>query len=88
MRLCWGRTKVPFFHSFQTALNAAALPKVDAEFKEITEGEELNSFLGCVALFDELIKLSPKWDAETLKVVMTGSAEDGPEWHRHIGNKT
>ena len=22
-----------------------------------------------------------------LKVVMTGSAEDGPEWQKHIGNK-
>ena len=21
------------------------------------------------------------------KVVMTGSAEDGPEWQKHIGNK-
>ena len=41
----------------------------------------------CVALFDALIKLRPEWDAETLKVVMTGSAEDGPEWQRHIGNK-
>ena len=39
-------------------------------------------------LFDALIKLRPEWDAETLKVVMTGSAEDGPEWQRHIGNKT
>ncbi len=29
----------------------------------------------------------PEWEAETLKVVMTGSAEDGPEWQRNIGNK-
>jgi len=33
-----------------------------------------------VDLFNDLIKLRPEWDAETLKVVMTGSAEDGPEW--------
>ncbi len=38
-------------------------------------------------LFDALIKLRPEWGAETLKVVMTGGAEDGPEWQRHIGNK-
>ncbi len=118
------------------ALNAAELPKLDAEFEEITEGEELTkkeklkskwaaleSLVGdpkrialiaadlvthfekrveamegkamivcmsrriCVDLFNALIKLRPEWDAETLKVVMTGSAEDGPEWQRHIGNK-
>ncbi len=33
------------------------------------------------------IKLRPEWEAETLKVVMNGSAEDGPEWQKHIGNK-
>ncbi|MEY3775401.1 MAG: Type restriction enzyme protein [Verrucomicrobiota bacterium] len=118
------------------ALNAAELPKLDAEFEEITEGEELTkkeklktkwaaleALVGdpkrialiaadlvthfekrveamdgkamivcmsrriCVDLFNALIKLRPEWEAETLKVVMTGSAEDGPEWQRHIGNK-
>ncbi len=42
----------------------------------------------CVDLYNALIKLRPEWEAETLKVVMTGSAEDGPEWQKHIGNKT
>ncbi len=118
------------------ALNAAELPKLDAEFEEITEGEELTkkeklktkwaaleALVGdpkrialiaadlvthfekrieamdgkamivcmsrriCVDLFNALIKLRPEWAAEALKVVMTGSAEDGPEWQRHIGNK-
>jgi type I restriction enzyme R subunit len=41
----------------------------------------------CVDLYNALIKLRPEWEAETLKVVMTGSAEDGPEWQKHIGNK-
>ena len=41
----------------------------------------------CVDLYDALIELRPEWEAETLKVVMTGSAEDGPEWQKHIGNK-
>ena len=40
-----------------------------------------------MALSNALIKLRPEWDTETLKLVMTGSAEDGPEWQRHIGNK-
>ncbi len=43
--------------------------------------------LGCVDLYNALIKLRPEWEAETLKVVMTGSAEDGPAWQQHIGNK-
>jgi type I restriction enzyme R subunit len=42
----------------------------------------------CVDLYNALIKLRPEWEAETLKVVMTGSAEDGPEWQQHIGSKT
>ncbi len=42
----------------------------------------------CVDLYNALIKLRPEWEAETLNVVMTGSAEDGPEWQKHIGNKT
>lgn len=41
----------------------------------------------CVDLYHALIKLQPEGESETLKVVMTGSAEDGPEWQRHIGNK-
>ena len=118
------------------ALNAAELPKLDAKFEEITEGEELTkkeklktkwaaleALVGdpkrialiaadlvthfekrleamdgkamivcmsrriCVDLFNALIKLRPEWESEALKVVMTGSAEDGPEWQRHIGNK-
>ena len=43
--------------------------------------------LGCVDLYNALIKLRPEWEAEILKVMMTGSAEDGPEWQKHIGNK-
>jgi type I restriction enzyme R subunit len=146
------------------SLNAAELPKIDAEFEEITEGEELTkkesraawdaarqtersaarrvqesrgddcinrktkwaaleALVGdpkrialvaadlvahfekrveamdgkamivcmsrriCVDLYDALIKLRPEWAEETLKVVMTGSAEDGPEWQEHIRSK-
>ncbi len=52
----------------------------------------------CVALYEALIKLRPDWvgsdDAEAekgktcvIKVVMTGGADDGPEWQQHIRNK-
>ena len=33
----------------------------------------------CVDLLNAPIKLRPEWDAETLKVVMTGSAEGGSD---------
>ena len=54
----------------------------------------------CVDLHDAIVKLRPEWasapedDTETekkqstvVKIVMTGSAEDGPEWQPHIRNK-
>lgn len=53
-----------------------------------------------VDLYNEIIRLRPDWasakddDAESeknkdciVKVVMTGSAEDGPDWQPHIRNK-
>jgi type I restriction enzyme R subunit len=134
------RATVPIYYESRISklsLNAAELPKIDEEFEEITEGEELTkkeklktkwaaleALVGdpkrialvaadlvahfekrldamdgkamivcmsrriCVDLYNALIKLRPEWEAETLKVVMTGSAEDGPEWQKHIGNKT
>jgi type I restriction enzyme R subunit len=133
------KATVPIYYESRISklsLNAAELPKIDAEFEEITEGEELTkkeklktkwaaleALVGdpkrialvaadlvahfekrveamdgkamivcmsrriCVDLFNALIKLRPEWEADTLKVVMTGSADDGPEWQRHIGNK-
>ena len=46
----------------------------------------------CVDLYDELVRLRPEWhdddDAKgAIKVVMTGSASDPPEWQRHVRNK-
>jgi len=124
------------------------LPRLDAEFDEITEGEEqtireklkskwaaLEALVGdpkrikliaadliqhfekrlaamdgkamvvcmsrriCVDLHNALIELRPDWasapdDAEVekgencvVKVVMTGSADDGPDWQPRIRNK-
>ncbi len=146
------KATVPIYYESRIAklgLNAAALPKIDAEFDEITEGEEqtsreklktkwaaLEAMVGdpkrialiaadlvthfekrveamdgkamivcmsrriCVDLYEALIALRPDWasarddDAEAekgndcvVKVVMTGSADDGPEWQPHIRNK-
>jgi len=50
----------------------------------------------CVELYREIVKLRPQWgnsgdgaDDEhgALKVVMTGSASDPPDWQQHIRNK-
>ncbi len=144
---------VPIYYESRIAklgLNQTALPAIDAEFDEITEGEEesrkqklktkwaaMEALVGdpkriaiiaadlvqhyerrleamdgkamvvcmsrriCVELYDALIKLRPDWagakdddlEAESkqpcvVKVVMTGSADDGPAWQPHIRNKT
>ncbi len=47
----------------------------------------------CVDLYDELVRLRPDWHHDDdsdgrIKVVMTGSASDPPEWQRHIRNKS
>jgi type I restriction enzyme R subunit len=146
------KATVPIYYESRIAklsLNAAALPKLDAEFDDITEGEEQNrkeklktkwaaleALVGdpkrvaliakdlvthfekrqeamdgkamvvcmsrriCVDLYEALIKLRPDWasakddDAEqekgkncVVKVIMTGSADDGPEWQPHVRNK-
>ena len=46
----------------------------------------------CVDFYRELLRLRPDWhdddDARgSIKVVMTGSASDLPEWQRHVRNK-
>ncbi len=46
----------------------------------------------CVDLYNAIVKLRPQWqhpddDKGFLKVVMTGSASDGPEWQQHTRNK-
>lgn len=151
-RAVYDKATVPIYYESRIAklgLNAATLPKLDEEFEEITEGEELTNreklktkwaaleaLVGdpkrikliatdlvahfekrleamdgkamivcmsrriCVDLYNELVKLRPEWastpgddlEAEkgkncVVKVVMTGSAEDGPEWQPHIRNK-
>ncbi len=149
------RATVPIYYESRIsklALNAAALPKLDEEFDEITEAEEptqkeklkskwaaLEALVGdprrialiaadlvahfekrleamdgkamivcmsrriAVDLYNALIALRPDWasardDADgigetgqgkscVVKVVMTGSADDGPDWQPHIRSK-
>ncbi len=133
------KATVPIYYESRISklsLNASEMPKIDEEFEEITEGQELTkkeklktkwaaleALVGdpkrvalvaadlvthfekrveamdgkamivcmsrriCVDLYNALIKLRPEWEADTLKVVMTGSAEDGPAWQKHIGSK-
>jgi type I restriction enzyme R subunit len=146
------KATVPIYYESRISklsLNAAALPKLDAEFEEITEGEELTkkeklktkwaalealvgdpkrialvaadlvahfekrmeamdgkAMIVCMSrriavdLYHALIALRPDWasakddDAEIekdrnclVKVVMTGSADDGPDWQPHIRSK-
>ena len=138
------KATVPIYYESRIAklsLNAAELPKIDAEFEEITESEEqerkeklktkwaaLEALVGdekrirliaedmvehferrleamdgkamivcmsrriCVELYDEIVKLRPKWhdkddDKGIVKIVMTGSAADPLEWQTHIRNK-
>jgi type I restriction enzyme R subunit len=51
----------------------------------------------CVEMYNAIIKLRPEWASGSsdddagkscvAKIVMTGSAEDGPDWQQHIRNK-
>lgn len=46
----------------------------------------------CVELYDAIVGIRPDWhhgddDKGILKIVMTGSASDRPEWQPHIRNK-
>ena len=46
----------------------------------------------CIDLYRELVRLRPDWhddddDKGSVKVVMTGSASDPPDWQPHIRNK-
>lgn len=138
------KATVPIYYESRLAkleLPDAEKPTVDADFEEVTEGEEverrerlrtkwaaLEAVVGtekrlatvardlirhfeerleamdgkamvvcmsrriCGDLYNEIVKLRPDWhsegdDAGVLKIVMTGSATDGPEWQQHIRDK-
>ena len=138
------RATVPIYYESRLAkltLDEAERPKIDPDFEEATEGEEverkerlktkwaqLEAVVGaaprltliaedivahfdrrtealdgkamivcmsrriCIDLYRELTRLRPDWhreddDGGRIKVVMTGSASDPPDWQAHIRNK-
>ena len=138
------RATVPIYYESRLArleLDEAERPKIDPDFEEVTEGEEVERKerlktkwaqleavagagprLGLIArdivshfdrrieamdgkamivcmsrriyidLHRELTRLRPEWhdeddDRGRIKVVMTGSASDPPDWQPHIRNK-
>ena len=138
------KATVPIYYESRLAkleLDETERPKIDPEFEEVTEGEEverkeklkrkwaqLEAIVGsekrlkliakdlvdhfekrceamegkamvvcmsrriCVELHSEIIALRPDWQHEdddkgAIKVVMTGSATDPPDWQQHIRNK-
>ena len=138
------RATVPIYYESRLAklsLDEDERPSIDADFEEVTEGEEIEraeklktkwaqmeALVGaekrlklvaqdivkhyeqrldalegkamivcmsrriCVELYRELVSLHPDWADEDdtegkIKVVMTGSASDPPDWQPHIRNK-
>ncbi len=138
------KATVPIYYESRLAklgLPEELKPRIDEEFEEVTEGEEverkeklktkwaqLEAVVGaaerirlvardivdhfenrlealdgkamvvcmsrriCIELYNEIVRLRPKWhddadDRGQIKVVMTGSASDPPEWQPHIRNK-
>ena len=138
------KATVPIYYESRLAkleLDETERPKIDPEFDEVTEGEEverkeklktkwaqLEAVVGaekrinliaqdlvdhferrleamdgkamvvcmsrriCVEMYKAIVALRPQWHDEddergAIKVVMTGSASDGPEWQQHIRNK-
>jgi type I restriction enzyme R subunit len=138
------KATVPIYYESRLAkleLPDAEKPRVDTDFEEATEGEEIErrerlrtkwaameAIVGtekrlrtvakdlvkhfeerfeamdgkamvvcmsrriCVDLYNEIVKLRLDWHSENdevgvLKIVMTGSATDGPEWQQHIRDK-
>jgi len=135
---------VPIYYESRLAsleLREEEKPRIDPEFEEATEGEEierkerlktkwaqLEAVVGsekrihliardivdhfekrleamdgkamivcmsrriCVEMYDAIRELRPAWDGRDdssgmMKVIMTGSASDDPDWQQHIRNK-
>src|SRR6266487_5834474 len=139
------KATVPIYYESRLAkleLDPKERPKIDPDFEEATEGEEverkerlktkwaaLEAVVGaekrvaliaddlvkhwearleamegkamivcmsrriCVELHNAIAKLRPEWaheddDKALMKIVMTGSAADGPDWQQHIRTKS
>ena len=145
LRAVEDKATVPIYYEgrlAKLALKASEKPKIDPDFEEATEGEELakkehlktkwaalEKVVGaetrvkliaadlvkhwearldvmdgkalivcmsrriCVDLYDQLVKLRPEWENDddkegAIKIVMTGTADDGPKLAKHARNKS
>jgi type I restriction enzyme R subunit len=65
------------------------------EREKIMEGKAIIACASrriCVELYNQIVKLRPEWHSDDdnkgfIKVLMTGSTDDPPEWQPHIRNR-
>ncbi len=103
LRTKWATLEALVGDSKRIALIAADLVQHYERRLEAMEGKAMIVCMSrriCVDLYNAIIKLRPTWTSEhddnldaekrkrcVAKIVMTGSAEDGPDWQPHIRNK-
>lgn len=99
----WAAIEVLVGDPKRIALVAADLVKHYENRLEAMDGKAMVVCMSrriCVDLYNAIIKLRPDWASATddnieterqkacvAKIVMTGGADDGPEWQHHIRNK-
>ncbi|GAA5483334.1 type I restriction endonuclease subunit R [Haloferula sargassicola] len=86
----WAALEALVGDSKRIALIAADLVAHFEKRVEAMEGKAMIVCMSrriCVDLYEALIQLRPEWADEALKVVMTGSAADGPAYQKHITTK-
>lgn len=91
----WAQLEVVVGAPKRVALIARDLVTHFERRQDVIEGKAMIVCMSrriCVDLYDEIGKLRPDWvgadDSQgSLKIVMTGSASDPPEWQQHIRNK-
>jgi len=65
------------------------------EREKVVEGKAIVACASrriCVELYNQIVKLRPEWHSDDdnkglIKILMTGSTDDPPEWQPHIRNK-
>lgn len=103
LRTKWAALEALVGDPKRIALIAADLVQHYERRTEAMEGKAMVVCMSrriCVDLYNAIIKLRPDWASEkdddleaerkkkcVAKIVMTGSAEDGPAWQPHIRNK-
>ena len=96
----WAALEALVGNAKRIALIAADLVKHYERRLEAMEGKAMIVCMSrriCVEMYNAIIKLRPEWASAPndddnsksciAKIVMTGSAEDGPDWQQHIRNK-